>query len=237
MSKRDKYKLLGLLITAVAGFISCGLAIALLEVAPLALLIILMLLFVSQIFFLVLALYSTHFWRSPPKDFRTIFSWFVVALMIIFAILTNVWVLPEGIRALWLQHFGEVTEAIIIDRQVVTSQWRRRTYEYHQIIYQWEMPENGITVKQYTGETSTPLSWAPHTAPGTHITIRYLPDNPTISRVEEDFVGSPVNEVGFSLFINLYVILATLVYFWVEKPRLNYVEQTSYSQRKANFST
>lgn len=227
MNTRRVQKWQAFLLALVTGTISCSLTIVLFEVSPLLLLGVLMGFAIFQLFLFALALYHSRFWEQPLKNVSTIFGRSLTGLVIGILFLTNVWVLFISVQELWLQSFGTVTEAIIIDRQLVVSDSRNRPHRYYQITYSWKVTENGTEVKEYIGEMDTTSTGGASTSPGSSATVRYLPDRPTVYRLEEDFVRSPINEIGLSLFMNLYFIASILIYLWLEKAQL-------WKSRKSN---
>ena len=208
MKRRSKLRPLFWLIGTVAGLASCGLADALLTTSPAWLLVILIALTAIQVLVVVWGIYSSRFWAHWPPRGGAILSWGMVVVMLLFVMAIDFVVVPMGILEIWLQHTGELAEGTIVDRQVMSRDGSDPSHQYHRITYQWTVAGSGSTARQYTGEVNAPLSWSSHTAPGTRITVRYLPSHPQVSRVEEDFALSAVNQVGVASFVDMYMILS-----------------------------
>lgn len=219
MSQRKIQKWHAVILMLVVGSFTCSLTFALFEVFPLILLALLMTATILLLFFLVTAYYQSRFWENWHWNIGTIVGWGINGLFLLLLVSVNGTFLPSAIKALWLQQFGEVAEATVLNRERFTLNERNHSYAYYRITYSWEGVGNDAEVKEYIGETDVPIGWSEYTMPGKTITVRYLPGKPKTIRIEEDFARSPLNDVGFAFFLNLYVSIAIGLYLWTETPQ------------------
>lgn len=219
MGGRKIEKWQAMLLMLITGGFSCGVTIIFIEISPLLLLAFVLISALLQVFLVGLVLYRSRFWENLPQKFSEIMGWGVIGFILGVFILGDGFAIHSAVKELWLQQFGETTEATITDRERFSDKDGNRTYFYHQITFVWEVKEKGGEVYDYTAEKNAGLAWSEETRPGETITIRYLPDKPNVFRVEEGFARSPINDVGLALLLNIYISSAVLLSFWLENPQ------------------
>ncbi|MCP4418955.1 MAG: hypothetical protein GY805_20250 [Chloroflexi bacterium] len=127
----------------------------------------------------------------------------------------NSWSFFEAYNAIQLQHYGVHGEALIVDRWIKIY----KGSEYYKFRYQWHVPSGSNEMIAFTGEGDASLE-SGYADIGTRITIRYLPNDPTVSHTEEDFADVPKDALGYYIFLNVFIILISPVFLWLEQPKM-----------------
>jgi len=205
MSKKNKYKGLGLLITLFSCFIANLLADEFLTLPPIVLSSILVILTISGSVTLTLILILPLMKLKGPL-FGKIVSWIFLLPIAMALSGVSIKTSAEAIEEIWLYKIGLLTTAMVVDCQRSTPELGR-----YRITYQWSLSPENSEGNLYAGQADIYQDWLNCPSPGEVIPIRYLPNKPTSFRLELE-LGPESNPIFFPLFINLCLFLIGIIY-------------------------
>ncbi|MCB0194419.1 MAG: hypothetical protein KDJ65_20890 [Anaerolineae bacterium] len=212
MNNRNKYKGLALL-TFLVILIPIGLlSDSILALNPVLLSVILITYAILGVLIFVFVMLDSITRGSWPVTRKNIFHWIISFSLVIIPVSgATVWLSLEGLKEIWLQEAGVLTQANILHLETGIS----RGSEFCKITYQWKLIEENVQIREYKGTGRVYIKQSKCMSLGEETTIRYLPLLPIIFRIE---IGSDnATRIAISsLMMSLFLIFTLPSYMLVE---------------------
>ncbi|MCP4661433.1 MAG: DUF3592 domain-containing protein [bacterium] len=121
---------------------------------------------------------------SPPGDVMLKILIFVILSMLAVALVC----IPESLKrkriSRRMDRSGKTVEGVVTDLDIVEEQAYKGTTTSFYLVYEFEVEEGGIRRKITSRKLVDPDD-CPGTLVGKKVHVRYLPDDPDISRIED----------------------------------------------------